>query len=337
MAQLFGVDISEFQGTVDWDQLNAVSNFVVIRASFGTARKDNQFDRNQAEARRVHQQAGPLGVSFYYYAYPALLDPIMSADYFLDNLGPLQEGEGLALDLEGNIGSDPVGWSHRFLLHCHDRSGVKPLIYLNQSIMNNHDWSPVINDGFGLWLAAYDGNMEAAPPTSPWPIVAMRQWSNADHIAGISNAVDGDVFYGDFDQFFAYGYKSISTPAPAPTPTPVPAPPTPEPAPPVGTPPTTSPGPAPSPSPVVVPPPSVVPTPGPFIAVFSSTLGRLLLSALAFVLTPLIMVWNNTPAHDVTLATGIVGGVGLLLLIRDLVNHQIPNLPVDSGDDRLDP
>lgn len=207
MAELYGVDISEHQGAINWDQLNEVSNFVIMRASLGTARRDYQFQRNQSEARRVRMDAGPLGIGYYYFAYPTLVDAVTSANYFIDNLGALEAGEMLVLDLEGSVGSAPVAWSLAFLEHVEFRTGVKPLIYLNQSLVHSYNWSPVINNGYGLWLADYDGNKTSLPPATPWPVVAMKQWTDVDIVAGIPSKVDGDTFYGTFDQFYAYGYK----------------------------------------------------------------------------------------------------------------------------------
>lgn len=220
MSQLYGVDVSEFQGEINWDELNAVANFVIIRASFGTDRKDNQFDRNQSEARRVQASAGPLGIGYYYFAYPTLIDAVTSANYFVENLGSLQPGEVLFLDLEGNVGSDPVGWAHAFLDRVHVLTNQKPLIYLNQALVNEHNWSPVIEAGFGLWLADYDGNKTGPGVATPWSVTAVRQWTDADTVAGISGKVDGDVFYGDFSQWYSYGKPS---PLVATTPSPVPS------------------------------------------------------------------------------------------------------------------
>lgn len=212
MSQLYGVDVSEFQGQINWDELNAVANFVIIRSSFGTERQDLQFARNQSEARRVQRSAGPLGIGYYYFAYPTLIDAVTSANYFVDNLGVLEPGECLFLDLEGNVGNDPVGWSHAFLDRVHIRTGVKPLIYLNQALVNGHDWSPVIEAGYGLWLADYDGNKTGPGVETPWPVTAVRQWTDADTVSGINGHVDGDVFYGDFAQWDAYGYKAPTPP-----------------------------------------------------------------------------------------------------------------------------
>ena len=68
MAQLCGVDFSSDQEQIDWDALNAVTNFAMIRSCGGLLPEGPQFDRNQAEAHRVHAAADPLGIGYYHYA-----------------------------------------------------------------------------------------------------------------------------------------------------------------------------------------------------------------------------------------------------------------------------
>ena len=204
MYQLYGVDVSEAQGQINWDALNAISNFVVIRSCFGTARKDHQFDRNKSEAHRVQAAAGPLGIGYYHYAYPEYNSPQAEAAFFVDNVTPLAAGDLLVLDWEERYNGDHVAWCLEFLQAVTARTGIKPLIYLNQSTITSHNWSPVINGGFGLWLADWDGNKTGPGVQTPWPFTAMRQWTDADTVAGIGDQVDGDVFYGDFAAWAAY-------------------------------------------------------------------------------------------------------------------------------------
>jgi GH25 family lysozyme M1 (1,4-beta-N-acetylmuramidase) len=123
---------------------------------------------------------------------------------------PLAAGDLLALDWEEQYNGDHVAWCLQFLQAVTARTGIGPLIYLNQSTIAAHNWSPVINDGFGLWLADWDLNKAGPGVHTPWPFTAMRQWTDADTVAGISGRVDGDVFYGDFAAWAAYG-----PPAPA--------------------------------------------------------------------------------------------------------------------------
>ena len=209
MAQLYGVDVSEGQGQIDWDALNAVSNFVMIRSCFGTDRKDSQFDRNKSEAHLVQAAAGPLGIGYYHYAYPEYNSPEDEAAFFVNNVSPQAAGDILALDWEEPYNGDQVAWCLGFLGAVTVRAGFKPLIYLNQSLITSLDWSPVINNDFGLWLADWDGDKTGPGAQTPWPFTAMRQWTDADTVAGIGGQVDGDVFYGDFAAWAAYARHTV--------------------------------------------------------------------------------------------------------------------------------
>jgi GH25 family lysozyme M1 (1,4-beta-N-acetylmuramidase) len=244
---LYGCDISEFQGQINWDLLNSVANFVIIREGFGTSRQDLQYQRNRSEAHRVRASAGPLGIGLYHFAYPQYNSPEAEAHFFVANVLPLQEGELLVLDFEQpSPNTPPVEWCLRFLQTVESATGVKPLIYLNQSQVTGNDWSSVINGGYGLWLAEYDGQKNMNTIVVPWSVVAIKQWTDADVVLGISGKVDGDVFNGDFNAWDAYGYKvAQASPPPAP----------------VETPPVAQPVPAPSPTPTPTPPVVETPTP----------------------------------------------------------------------------
>lgn len=247
MAEMYGVDVSEFQSVIDWDALNAVSQFVIIRATYGTL-VDTMFERNQSEARRVQAAAGPLGIGYYSYGYPTLLGAAESANFFVDTVG-VKPGEVMALDLEGNVGNDPVGWSLEFLQQVEKRTGIKAWIYLNQSEKAGYNWQPVVDAGYELWEAQYSGDRTTTPDPAPWPRVAGRQWSSTDQVAGIGGLVDGDTFYSDITAFNAVGLQ-VTSPVPVPAAPPVPV--TPVPAP-VSVPSDPAPT-APSPQPDPVPP-----------------------------------------------------------------------------------
>ena len=64
-----GIDVSKYQGTIDWDALKADDRveFVIIRAGLGrlASQKDPQFDRNYSEAKRVGM---PIGAYWFSYA-----------------------------------------------------------------------------------------------------------------------------------------------------------------------------------------------------------------------------------------------------------------------------
>lgn len=217
MPKIVGNDVSEWQGVIAWNIYRNNTNFVILRATIGTARRDNQFLRNRDEARK----AGiPLG--FYHYSYPQFNTPEKEAEFFVNNVG-IKEGELLVLDFEENWAGDWVNFCKKFLDRVSSLlNGYKPLIYLNQAQLKAKNWKPIVDAGYGLWVAAYtyDPNNNNFV-TGAWSFAAMQQWTSSQKVPGIAGNVDGNVFFGDVATFKKYGYKS-PTPPPAPTPPPPP-------------------------------------------------------------------------------------------------------------------
>jgi len=205
MNTIVGNDISEFQGQVDFDTYKSNSNFVMIKASEGVGFTDPQFLRNQAESRRVELSRG-----YYHFARADLGNtPQAEADYFLQTIGQLQNGEVVALDFECSYTGNIVQWCKGFLDEVYAKTSIKPLIYLNQSLAANNDFTDVVNAGYGLWLASYTGNPgENTGNTGKWQFMAMQQWTDGETVPGIKGAVDGDVFFGDIATFQKYGYTA---------------------------------------------------------------------------------------------------------------------------------
>ena len=206
---IHGIDISSWQGNVDFHAIKDNADFVIIRATYGNGYKDAYFEKNRDGARAVG-----LSIGFYHYCYPQYNTPEAEADWFT-KIVSCQPGEILVLDFEEAY-PNPVNWCKKFLDKCTSNMGFKPLIYLNLSTANSFDWSPIIKANYGLWLAHYDNNPLQVDKT-PWSLVAMKQYSSKGNVAGIS-PVDVDSFYGDVPAFKHYG----NPPPPAPvTPTPV--------------------------------------------------------------------------------------------------------------------
>ena len=198
----------------------------------------------------------------------------MEAEWFVNNCqGYIGKGL-LILDWErgGNPDVTRVDRALRWLQHVEALTGVKPLIYMSASLITELDWSSVINNGNGLWVAAYVDNNTPIPnyqmdanrdPNPHWDGAVndvMWQFTSTGRLDGYGGNLDCNFFYGTREAWDAYARSNTATPAPVqPEPTPAPAPepvvqpePTPEPTPPVL---------APQPGEVVVPPVPEVPVP----------------------------------------------------------------------------
>lgn len=213
---LVGNDISNAQGQIDWATYSKNSNFVIMKTSEGSSFIDPWFGYNRQQARLNNIPRG-----FYAFARPDLGNtPQAEAQLFCNLLDgdPIQEGEVLALDFEVEY-HDAVNWCKQWLdtVSTHF-NGTKPLIYLNQNLASTLDWTPIVQAGYGLWIASYTGDpTNNTANTGSWPFAAIQQWTNVQQVPGITGNVDGDVFFGDAVAFYKYGYHKPVVVNPAPT------------------------------------------------------------------------------------------------------------------------
>jgi len=240
-------DISQWQG--NYNMAANPDPAIAIKMSGGDAGLyyDSKASINYASA--VKYGKVPIG-----YHFAGGTDPIAEADFFIRAMSPLAENDVLALDWEVSH-PDPVGWCTKFVNHVHDRTGVWPLVYMNMSTANAHDWSPVFNN-CGYWCAAPSYGFNDTLPVK-YPQVAQQ--------GPIVGGVDTDAFFGTVEQLKKYGYHAPAPqPIPQPTPIPVPEPaPTPQPEPSPAPVPEPTPSPAPKPTPSPLPTPNLAPNPRP--------------------------------------------------------------------------
>jgi len=190
-----GCDISSHQGVVNFDVLKGEVSFVIAKATEGTGFTDPTFATNWREAARVGVVRGA-----YHYARPDLgTTPQDEAAFFLRTVGRLGSSDLLALDFEVAWKGDGVGWCKAFLDYVRRQTGVAALIFLNLALVRAKDWSPVVDAGYPLWLADYDGQPEVVPST-PWPTVAIKQWTSSGVLAAIpGHLVDLDESIGGLE------------------------------------------------------------------------------------------------------------------------------------------
>lgn len=214
-----GIDVSRWQGIIDWDKVKKSVDFAIIKASGGDAGlyPDGQFVRNRDEARRV-------GIPHGFYHFAGAGDPIAEAQFFVSVIGGLQKGELVVLDWEVPH-LDQVNWCLAFLKKVEELTKVKPLIYMSASRATGLNWQPVVDNNNGLWVASWGNNddqPDAEPAVGQWPFWAMWQYSSVGKVDGVAGRVDLDKFNGDATQFAKYGAGSDTKPVEPPKPTPKP-------------------------------------------------------------------------------------------------------------------
>lgn len=229
---LWGIDISAYQGDIDWNKLIGVIDFAIIRAghvgpAFGGSdnRTDPKFNQNQAGAR----QAG-LALGYYWYVY---LDdnPAIEAGRFVASVGTIAEGESLYLDMEENQPDnvDKSQWAIEFIDEVERLTAQPCHLYTYWSYaIGNSGLRELMTKQRKLWLAHYDrqpgDDLSAQPLGKP----AMHQYTSKGMLLGVNGSVDLNIFYGTLQDFRALGKVHTDelepTPIPGTDPLPTPKP-----------------------------------------------------------------------------------------------------------------
>lgn len=195
-ALLKGLDVSHFQGKVDWKEVKKAGYaFVFIKATQGKNYKDHTFTKNR---QTLHEIGIPAGA---YHFYESNYDPIKQANHFIETIGKLNKGElPPVLDVENggikgkvnieNLNKDIL----KFLKHVEKKLKVKPVIYGNYPFFTKYLTNSKFKK-YPLWISDYDAKEPKMP--MQWKRWTFWQYTSHREVDGIRNKVDGSYFNGD--------------------------------------------------------------------------------------------------------------------------------------------
>ncbi len=196
-----GVDVSHWQGTIDFDAVAGSD----VRFVFAKATEGKTFDDPNYATYRADTNAAGLAFGAYHYARPdsSTNDAVLEADHFVDTALP-DSGDLLpVIDLEDSGGlstSALTDWLWAFLEEVLDRTGVHALIYTSPAFWQTYlgDTDAFAKDGYSLlWIAHWFVPTPAVPGKN-WGGYGWTFWQNSDCITvpGIVGCVDSDFFNG---------------------------------------------------------------------------------------------------------------------------------------------
>lgn len=196
-----GIDVSHWQGTIDWTKVAAAGKrFVFMKATEDVDYLDPTFQTNRAGAR-----ANGLLVGAYHFAQPdaSAGDARREARYFVSVADP-QPGDLLpVLDLETSRGLDQEGvtrWARAWVAEVRKLTGVIPLVYTSPYgwLTRTGDTPLLARDGAPLWVAHWDVSSPTVPAENwdghDWVV---WQHSSTGQVRGISGNVDLDRLAGE--------------------------------------------------------------------------------------------------------------------------------------------
>ena len=210
-----GIDVSKYQGTIDWDKVKADGvEFAIIRGGLGDdlyKQDDAQFERNWTECQRVG-----IPCTMYFFSYAAAKGGDITSE--LAHIRRLMKNKTMNstapiyIDVENTSGLNWRSISNGEMLEIMKKykSGLKKIgyemgIYSSRSAFWNEKMTdPWYEENVSIWVAEYAGRVNFNRPYDIW------QYSSAGSVDGIKGKVDMN-----------YVYKNFSIAAPEPKPEPV--------------------------------------------------------------------------------------------------------------------
>jgi GH25 family lysozyme M1 (1,4-beta-N-acetylmuramidase) len=201
-----GVDVSSYQGTVDWNAVKADGiDFAFIRAGYrgwgaaGTMNADRNFTQNIQGAT-----AAGLKVGVYFYSQAVTeAEAAEEAQFVLNAIAGYDVQYPVVFDWEVvgrsdartyGLSSDALGKCANAFCSAVEAAGYKALIYVNKySGYKKYDLRTV--PSYGLWLAEYN----TAAPTFYYDF-KIWQYSDSGKVGGISGKADMDISFVDYSR-----------------------------------------------------------------------------------------------------------------------------------------
>jgi lysozyme len=189
----FGIDVSHYQGKINWDKVAKVQDsfpiyFVFVRATAGSVKVDRKYKKNW----RKSKQKGFVRGAYHYYRSNE--NSILQANNFINTV-KLQKGDlPPVLDIEDvpriqsmeNLKIGLRKWLNKVEKHY----GMKPIIYSGESFYNDHLYKEFSE--YTCWVANYNFYVENID--KDW---SFWQFTDKGSVRGIKEFVDVNIYNGD--------------------------------------------------------------------------------------------------------------------------------------------
>lgn len=192
-----GIDVSAYQGDVDWEKVKASGvDFVIIRLGYrsssdGSLHEDERYRENLKGAA----SAG-LNVGVYFFSQAVSDDEaVKEAKFVIRRIRGKGVSYPVAYDMEPLKGSRMLKLKKKEKTEAADafctiikKNGYKPMVYGNPTWLNR-DLDMRYLTRYSTWLAHYTSGTDYAGEYKMW------QYSDRGKVSGIKGRVDLDIFF----------------------------------------------------------------------------------------------------------------------------------------------
>ena len=215
MAQFKGIDVSVWNGSINWAQTKKEIDFAILRIGYGreVSQKDTRFEANYAGCK-----ANNIPVGGYWYNYAKTVDDAKrEADACIKCLNGRKFDYPIWYDIEDNsvfaTGKENVSKIAEVFCEALKAAGYKVGLYSSYYTFQTY-FTDEVKNKYDIWLA-HVGNGGAPLSNTDYPgHKEMWQYSWKGRYSGINGDVDEDWSYVDYA-------AQDGDDEPAPTPEPV--------------------------------------------------------------------------------------------------------------------
>lgn len=199
-----GVDVSAYQGQVDWDTLSSQDiDFAYIKATEGSTFKDSCFEYNWKEAGETDLRIG----AYHFFSFessgekqaanfidsvdviPMMLPPVIDVEYY----GKYQNEDDIdVVEIRAEL--------RNMISILKEEYGVNPVLYVSEETYNT-----IVAQEFSdcdIWYRSVYGKIDGDLDWTFW------QYSNRHRLNGYEGEepfIDMNVYYGTKEEFESYG------------------------------------------------------------------------------------------------------------------------------------
>lgn len=189
MVQFKGIDVSHWQGSIEWDRVKGDGiQFTFVKATQGTNFIDDKFDENVKGALKNKIHVG----AYHFAEFDTVEEAKQEAKFFIENVKEYDLDYPLVLDLEinkSNVSKDQLTDAAIAFLEFLENKGYFAVLY------TGHYFYGTDLDGkrlkpYALWIARY--NETLGMEADIW------QYTSSGKVNGIRGSVDLNTSYRDF-------------------------------------------------------------------------------------------------------------------------------------------